>query len=339
MSDKPSDRVVVIILNWNGWSETQRCLDSVMISTASLVWVVDNGSEIDRSVELLANHPNLRLVRFSKNWGWAGGYNRALKIAAAEGAEFAYLLNNDTLVSKGFLSSALEPMTNNRHLAAVGSLILYAEDLGHWVKFDGNYYSFHQKRYDQTTYPPLLSAKEVNGAGMLVRLAALKSDGFFDERFFCYGEEREWCRRMLTHGWNMAVSSASVVLHHGESSDVAANARYYRARNRFLMQQTITNSLSLLQKWNLIRSLAGEAMEEARMGRSQGYGAVVEALRDGSLGNWGPRGHHRAGLGWRLFVALYGLSRTLAARLQLRKQLCRISLGGRTKSITPHGPR
>src|SRR6266508_1972150 len=112
-------RVPVIILNWNGWEDTFACLESIRGSDcADEVWLVDNGSAQDRSPECLVMLPTLRVLMLGENFGWAGAYNRALKLAAAEGFEIAYLLNNDTLVSSGFLTAAREAMLQDTGLAA-----------------------------------------------------------------------------------------------------------------------------------------------------------------------------------------------------------------------------
>jgi len=171
----------------------------------------------------------VRFVPLAHNFGWAGGYNRALDIAVNENHAYGYLLNNDTTVTAGFLHRAMSCLDDKT--ASVGSQIL--ESNGSSVKFDGDYYNPGQKKYQPQK--GCAEVGDVNGAGMLISLRAFEKVGPFDERFFCYGEEKEWCHRASRlHGYRLCVSLDSVVMHECEGSDLNANALYYRTRNQFL---------------------------------------------------------------------------------------------------------
>src|SRR5437660_10262187 len=94
----------VIVLTWNGWHDTFACLRSLQAHGEGCpVWLVDNASDEDRRGEAAALYPGLRTLRWDDNYGWAGGYNRVLRIALGEGYDAVYLLNNDALVTPGFL--------------------------------------------------------------------------------------------------------------------------------------------------------------------------------------------------------------------------------------------
>ena len=288
-------KIPVIVLNWNGWEDTFACLRSLSeAAEASDVWLVDNGSSIDRSEECRNICPGLRVLRWSENYGWAGGYNRALKPALDEGYEFAYLLNNDCSVSHGFLQACLEPMVSNRKLAAVGSVIVFDENGGRWIKFDGKYHSLGETPLHQDLQPGVRKTSEVNGAGMLLRLAALEHAGAFDERFFCYSEESEWCRRMSRKGWQIAVAPASLVFHKCEGSNRSWNSRYYRMRNQFLLKECLEQSLTWREKWETARGILLEVYPEWRNRNRDAYLATIEGLRDGWLRHFGKRGEVRS---------------------------------------------
>jgi GT2 family glycosyltransferase len=276
--------VPVILLNWNGWDDTLSCLRSLRRDkTVSTVWLVDNSSTLDRSKECLKILPKLRMLKLENNYGWAGGYNRALRCAAKNGYRMAFLLNNDTKVRAGFLTAAHNEMENDDGLAAVGSIILYANS--HWVKYDGNYYNRGRKRYipTQNSHPHLIG--QVNGAGMLLRLDALKTGGWFDERFFCYWEETAWCWRMAALGWRMKIVPASVIYHTGEASDINANAQYYRCRNQFLLLTEHPDKV----RWRNKEELAKAIIENASVVDKMTSEALLAALKDGLAGRFGRR--------------------------------------------------
>lgn len=321
-------RAPILILTWNGWERVCDCLRSLsQTHQGGEIWIVDNGSRKFRLSEARRLAPDLRLVEFKTNLGWAGAYNRALGVAVDAGCDRAYLLNDDALVDPAFLASADAILTADSRLAAVGSVILFSGS--NWVKFDGNYHSFEHKQY--TSMPNRsIAATELNGAGMLVRLSAMQRDGFFDERFFCYGEETEWCWRMLERGWRLAVASGSIVYHQGQGSDVNANAAYYRSRNPFLLlgrhpARTVPSS-----RWTLTLALLNEARRYWISGDMVAFLAVSTAIYDGRSGKFGPREDTKLPLMFRLLIGGY-------VRLGwIRRQL---GLGTRLRRfVTPSAP-
>src|SRR5262245_4296534 len=240
-----SSATPVLVLNWNGWKETLVCLESLRsASDVEDVWLVDNGSTDDRSEEAKRAYPGLRVLRWNDNYGFAGGYNRAMRIAIEEGCQFAYLLNNDTTVTAGFLASALACARRDPSLAAVGSRVLKEPAA--------------TQDDDSPTQQPA-----VVGAGMLIRLSALQEHGFFDERLFCYGEEVEWCWRLREHGRGSSVCPASVIIHRGEGSDRDGDATYYRVRNRFFVAEARLGIVDRKVR-NHLKYYAAVTAEEAR---------------------------------------------------------------------------
>ena len=268
-----------------------------------MVWLVDNGSTVDRSDECRQLSPDLRILKLGENFGWAGGYNRALKIALAEGYEFAYLLNNDTIPEKGFLAAVLEVISQDKKLAATGSMIVYSDK--EWIKFDGKYYGLRECRYKTDRKLEWRLVPEVNGAGMLVRLAAMEANGWFDERFFCYWEEVDWCLRMRVHGWRIAIAPASVVFHAGEGSNTSANAAYYRYRNQFLLRTRYKDRIDSKSKFRLIRSGLATASNYLIKNDRAGYETMLAALRDGLSGRFGKRQVLPLGLAWLVAGTIY----------------------------------
>jgi GT2 family glycosyltransferase len=282
MKDTP-----VIVLNWNGWDYTFACLRSLRnAADVTTVWLVDNGSTLDRSEEARAIWPGLRVLRLDSNYGFAGGMNRALRVAASEGYQFAYLLNNDCVVVPGFLDGAIEA-ARSKDVAVVGSRIAYADDR-HSLIFDGEYHRRGAKPLDQMSESR--PVRTTNGAGMLVRLAALERHGYFDERFFCYHEEVEMCWRLSASGLSLVIAPDSVIHHYQAGSDVDANSLYYRVRNSFLLAEHF-------EGWARRRKKIVALYEAVLIARQNRRGsdaevalrAVSEAIDDGINGRYGKR--------------------------------------------------
>ena len=288
MRSADTAKVPVMILNWNGWEDSLACLESLRsCSDVSNVWLIDNGSAVDRTAEALEICRSLRVLRWEENYGFAGGYGRALRLAASEGCEYAYLLNNDCRARPGFLDGVLAPALEDERLAAVGSCMLYVES-PEFAIFDGRYHAPGEKRFVPFEQK---AAREVNGAGMLVRLSAMEDCGYFDERFFCYGEETEWCWRVSGHGFGVAVSGRSVVLHRRAGSDHSDNALYYRIRNRFLLLEPLETPRRWL--WT-VRFAAEAAAEAAHATVPAQRSAIAAGVSDAIRGRFGLRVRRQA---------------------------------------------
>lgn len=292
MSETP-----VIVLNWNGWEYTFACLESLRSAPdVTTVWLVDNGSTMDRSDEARAVWPGLRVLRLDSNYGFAGGMNRALRVAASEGYQFAYLLNNDCVVVPGFLRGAIKA-AHSQDVAVVGSRIAYADDRNS-VIFDGEYHPRGQKPLDRMSESRRV--RTANGAGMLVRLAALERHGYFDERFFCYHEEVEMCWRLTASGLSLVIASDSVIHHYQAGSDVDANSLYYRVRNSFLLAEHFEGWTKWKEKIFALYQAVVLARENRRSpDADSALRAVSDAIEDGINGRFGkrePRGRRPAAL-------------------------------------------
>ena len=283
------ERVPVIVLNWNGWDDTKRCLQSLAADPeVTEVWLVDNGSSVDRTGELSAEFPSVRFFRWDKNHGWAGGYNRALRVAADEGAPLAYLLNNDCLVQPGFLGAAVRALRGGEKVATVGSAIEYMQPPG-FVMFDGDYHAPGERASGDTATSRRVV--EVCGAGMLLDMRAFVEGGAFDERFFLYHEEAEWCRRLERMGWQCLFERESVVVHKNKASDHSLNETYYRTRNWILLMSMMHPRL--LPRWwavtqTVFRSTHG-ALDALVNRQWRKAGAISSGIVDGLRGRTGER--------------------------------------------------
>jgi GT2 family glycosyltransferase len=277
----------ILILNWNGWDDTFRCLASLQgTPEAEVVWLVDNGSREDRSAEAAARFPGVRVLRWEANLGYAGGNNRALRLAAQEGYEFAYLLNNDCTVQPGFLAAAEAALRDDPRRAAAGSVILHAEDPTR-AEFDGDYREHGISVADLPEAPR--EATHLSGAGVLIRLAAMQECGFFDERFFCYCEDQEWCWRVAQGGWKLVVCPGSRVLHSRGGSNVSANALYFMTRNQFVILERHPEQEQALRRRRAIYFGLSGAAGALRAGDREAFLARAAGLRDGLAGRFGPR--------------------------------------------------
>ena len=118
----------IVILNWNGRNYLERYIPTLLDCTTGehcFVVVADNGSE-DGSVEWLKeNHPDIRVIEFDRNWGFTGGYNRAL---AEVEADYYVLLNSDVEVTPGWTDTLLSFMEEHPEVGVCQPKVLSVAD-------------------------------------------------------------------------------------------------------------------------------------------------------------------------------------------------------------------
>lgn len=244
------NKVAVIILNWNGEKLLREYLPSVIETTdASIadVIVADNGST-DASVELLRKEfPQVKLLEFSENYGFAEGYNRAIK---ETNYPYTVLLNSDVATTDGWINVLYDYMEANPNVGACQPKIRaytnkthfeYAGAAGGFIDRNGYPYCrgriFDTVEDDKGQYDEVMPIFWATGAALMVRSQLYIDAGGLDKDFFAHMEEIDLCWRILLSGSEIMVVPQSVVYHLGGGSLPASNPRktYLNFRNNLLM--------------------------------------------------------------------------------------------------------
>jgi len=208
--------VTCVVLNWNGWADTVKCLEALeRCSYPGLdVVVVDNGSTNDSIARIRAAHPAIPLLESGRNLGFAGGNNIGIRYALARDAEYVWLLNNDTEPAADALTALVGKAIAGPRIGAVASVCYYADSpstvqvwagtrVNLWIGYARNSTVPHPDDWFHALY----------GASILLRSEALREAGLLDEGFFHYMEETELCLRLVKKGWRLAAAPDSKILH------------------------------------------------------------------------------------------------------------------------------
>ncbi len=241
----------VIILNWNGIKLLKEFLPIASRFTSGdevELIVADNGST-DESVEWIrVNHPEVKVIAFDKNYGFAEGYNRAIDLCDYP---FITLLNSDVEVTPEWWRPILDFMEKNPDVGSTQPKILswhnrnmfeYAGACGGFL--DGLGYPFcrgrlfddveEDKRQYDNVNPDITWA---SGACLTVRRDLYIRLGGLDPRFFAHMEEIDLCCRIINAGFRNCVVTASKVYHVGGASLSQGNPKktYLNFRNNLLL--------------------------------------------------------------------------------------------------------
>jgi GT2 family glycosyltransferase len=209
-------RVTCIVLNWNGWQDTINCVAALKRSTYAdlTILIVDNGSTNDSIVRIRDVYPEILLIESGKNRGFAGGNNLGIRYALTRGADYIWLLNNDTQPDANALTALVSKALSDRRIGAVASICYYADDPSRVEAWGGarvNLWLGYGR--NSTTQRPDDWFDSLNGTSMLVSRLAMQHAGLLDEGFFLYWEDTEFCLRLRKNGWRIAAAPDSRVLH------------------------------------------------------------------------------------------------------------------------------
>jgi GT2 family glycosyltransferase len=219
-----SPQVVILVLNWNNYPDTRRCLDSIRdldCDQCQLV-VVDNGSDDGSNRLIREKYPTVKLLETGKNLGFAGGNNIGLAYAVNNDIPYVLLLNNDTeVIGRDFLRLLLKEMQADERLAVVGPMV-YRPD-GKPQQTILPYPTFKKTLLNTMgLFKPDLSQKQtadsVSGCCVLIKTRVIQQIGLMDENIFLYVEETEWFHRMRQAGWKVLYLPVKSVMHKGASS-------------------------------------------------------------------------------------------------------------------------
>ncbi|MFT6210319.1 MAG: GT2 family glycosyltransferase, partial [Bacteroidia bacterium] len=219
-------RIAVVILNWNGKSFLEKFLPSVISnSQGATIYVADNASS-DRSLEFVEkNFPTVIRIDNGNNFGFAGGYNKALEDL---NEEFFVLLNSDVEITPNWLQPVIALFDSDQQVAAIQPKILsyhdktsfeYAGAAGGFI--DKNGYPFCRGRIfesletDNGQYDAVQEVFWATGACMFVRSKVYRELGGLDDDFFAHMEEIDLCWRTKRAGHKIMVQPKSIVYHVG----------------------------------------------------------------------------------------------------------------------------
>jgi GT2 family glycosyltransferase len=244
--------VGIVLLNWNGWRDTVECLASLeKLSYRNFrVVVVDNGSTDDSVAQIRDSFSGVAVVGVEKNLGFAGGCNVGIRHALEAGAEYVWLLNNDTTVAPRALGAMVEMADADAKLGAVGSAIYSTTEIDRLLAWGGGYINFWLGRSRHFLSPvPNDKIEFLTGASLLLRRTALESVGLFDEGFFMYWEDGDYCFRLRQAGWTLGVAGNSLVWHKEQGSvgkkSALLDTHFNRSAKRFFTRHAPAPFISI----------------------------------------------------------------------------------------------
>src|SRR3989344_3029144 len=271
-------KLAIVILNFNGLDDTLACLDSIKkliddgIGVETIV--VDNFSS-DGSQEALSKIKDINFIQNQDNLGYAGGNNVGIKYSLKRSADAVLILNNDTIVDaklalnliraldqgdlispKIYFAAGYEFHKSRYSQKEAGRVIWSAGGEIDWANIMGKHWGVDQVDRGQFTKRKLITF--ATGACMMVKRSVFKKIGYFDEKYFLYLEDMDFCVRAKNAGFKIIFEPEAVLWHKNASSSGGSGSAlqdYFITRNRLLFAFKFA---SIRTKFALFRQILGQ---------------------------------------------------------------------------------
>lgn len=214
--------VTAVVVNWNGRDETLACLESLSHSRpCPHVILVDNGSSDGSVTAVQSAFPQVEIIALPENRHFAAGANAGLRRGLQQGADALWLLNNDVVVQPDALAAMLCILQTSPDVAIVGARLEHPRDPPGVIV--GANCDFRTGAISEPAPPAdpaqaQLAVDYVWGCAMLIRAAALRQVGLFDESLVAYFEDADLCLRARRQGWQTVTALRAAVYHAGSKT-------------------------------------------------------------------------------------------------------------------------
>ena len=260
-------RIYIIVLHFGPLEVTLDCLRSIFANKLDFkeLVVVDNNQNFNLEDPKLQK--KVKIIKNKKNMGFAGGVNVGIKYALSKKADYVLLLNNDTIIKQDFLNTLIKFSEKFENAGIVSPAIKFRKN-GKFVYDIGGRLN---KVFGRTTHEEVFRIIDrksrqvdyVSGCAMLVKKEVFKKIGLFDEQFFLYYEDVDFCMRAknkgflsyvcpevsIEHELSKSVGRVSpLAVYHQTQSAIKFGKKYYK-KTRFLnLMFVFAQSLNIFRK-------------------------------------------------------------------------------------------
>jgi GT2 family glycosyltransferase len=204
------------VLNWNGWADTLPCLASLVEQDypALRILVVDNGSTDDSVARIRAAFPQITVLEAGANLGFPSGCNLGIRQAMREGAEFIWLLNNDTVAPPDTCSKLVAKARSQPSAGLIGSVLYFMHNPAEVQAWGGGNLTIWLGYNTHFLAPaPLGHHSYLTFASVLIPRQVIQKVGLLYEGYFMYWEDGDYSLRVTRAGYSLAVAEDTAILH------------------------------------------------------------------------------------------------------------------------------
>jgi len=212
MSSAP-EKVYVVIATHNAMPWVERCFTSIRNSSYPLTTVVVDNASVDETVVTIArDFPEVTIITNAVNLGFGATNNQGMNRALRDGADYIFLLNQDTWIFPDTITKLVDAMRREPQFG-IASPIHYCADE---TTYDNAFYGYLKKEYNEhpNTLPPgIYPSQFINAAAWLVQCKCLEDVGGFGDLFYHYGEDRDYVQRLHYFGYKLGFVNLAGIVH------------------------------------------------------------------------------------------------------------------------------
>ncbi len=259
-------RVSIVVLNWNNYEDTRKCLESLrkVIYSELRVLVVDNGSSDGSGRRLVSEFREFEFIFNDKNLGFSRGCNVGIRAALEdEGCGYVLLLNNDTIVTANFLDKAIEHAEANASAGLIGGKILTLSDPSK-IWYAGGSVNCWKGRMvvrgygekDCGQYDEPVEVGFVTGALMMIKREVIEKVGPLPEEYFFGVEEMDYSVSVMKAGYKLYYVPEFFIYHLADGSHYNSDPKfvYNSYRNKLIFAEKFLPK-GLFPIWKLVFSI------------------------------------------------------------------------------------
>ncbi|MFA5014645.1 MAG: glycosyltransferase family 2 protein [Actinomycetota bacterium] len=217
-------KVAIVILNWNGKQDSLKCLYSLsqLKYPNYEVLFIDNGSEDDSISCISEQFPEVEIIKNETNLGFAEGNNVGIRCALKKGADYVFLLNNDTMVDSYILNHLVAAGENDSQVGILGPKMYHLKLHPGYLYSIGGKIDFHEyaissigcNQEDNGQFDCKQKVDFIIGCGLLIKKRVIEDIGLLDPIYFSYFEDVDWCVRARAKGYKITYVPEAKLWHY-----------------------------------------------------------------------------------------------------------------------------
>jgi len=290
----------IVILNNSRRDDVIPCLKSLFASDYKnfKVIVADNASTDDSVAIIRRDFPQVQVIDLASNLGYAGNNNVGIRAALEQGAEWIFLLNDDTILDPYCLSRLMETAESDPSIGILGPLVYHFDEPTVIQSAGGSLGKFWDSIHlgkdeaDHGQFAAVMPVQWISGCAILARSELIRHSGMLDEDYFLYWEETEWCIRASKAGWKIVLDPRSKLWHKGVKRNYEPRpyVTYYMTRNHLftLSKHKAPLHVRLYVFFSVVRTLLSWTIKPQWRNKREHRDAMWKGMVDFLSGRMGP---------------------------------------------------
>lgn len=220
------NKILTIIVTYNGLKWINKCIDSIRLSSLQAdIYVVDNGSK-DDTVIALKKYTDIFIYENKTNLGFGQANNIGMQYALNNGYDYVFLLNQDTWIEKNTIEILCRIAKKNGDYGILSPMHYFSDEKSLEYFFSSRLAPFYCKNIlsdfivnGVENMNDVYSLNFINAAAWFIPIKILKKIGGFSPLFFHYGEDNNFCHRVLFHNFKIGIVPKTKIYHDCKTPD------------------------------------------------------------------------------------------------------------------------